>query len=63
MRAVLQMFAHQGQGPRGLDVDLNDACTELLFQARDPGMHAVRKNSISGIRDGGVDVCTGRDYD
>lgn len=29
-----------GRGSRGLDVDLTDACTELLLQAGDPGVCA-----------------------
>lgn len=63
MRAVLQMFALQRQGSRGLDVDLTDACTELLFQARDPGVRAVRQSSIGGIGDGEVEQAAGGDYD
>lgn len=50
--AVLQMFALQGQGSCGLEVDLTDACTVLLFQAGDPGVCAVRQNSIGRIGDG-----------
>lgn len=44
------MFVLQGQGSRGLDVDLTDVCTELLFQAQDPGMQAVRQSSLRDER-------------
>lgn len=45
-RTVLQMFVLQRQGSHELNVDLTHVCAELLFQARDPGMHAIRRSSI-----------------